>query len=219
MSPAGMQFTRRSSHQQVLIPATSQPQSLNIRLVGQRRSHWTLDQTATRDVRYIHGAQFACRCLPLATALTNLALPADALLAIPLTGAKLKRDGAFIRDPKAAPRDLGPAEKSVAQLETQLAAAPFAAPDADTLKDLRLGTSELAAAERAGRLLRIDSIVLLPSAPHKAADILAQLPGEFTLSEARQALDTTRRIAVPLLEYMDSKGLTKRTSETTRVVT
>lgn len=157
--------------------------------------------------------------LPLATALTNLALPADALLAIPLTGAKLKRDGAFIRDPKAAPRDLGPAEKSVAQLETQLAAAPFAAPDADTLKDLRLGTSELAAAERAGRLLRIDSIVLLPSAPHKAADILAQLPGEFTLSEARQALDTTRRIAVPLLEYMDSKGLTKRTSETTRVVT
>lgn len=157
--------------------------------------------------------------LPLATALTNLALPSDALLAILLAGAKLKRDGAFIRDPQAAPRDLGTAEKSVAQLEAQLAKAPFAAPDADTLKDLRLGTNELAAAERAGRLLRIDSIVLLPSAPRKAADILAQLPGEFTLSEARQALDTTRRIAVPLLEYMDSTGLTKRTSETTRVVT
>jgi selenocysteine-specific elongation factor len=157
--------------------------------------------------------------LPLATALTNLALPADVLLAIPLAGAKLKRDGAFIRDLQAAPRDLGPAEKSVAQLEAQLAKAPFAAPDADTLKNLRLGTNELAAAERAGRLLRIDSIVLLPSAPHKAADILAQLPGDFTLSEARQALDTTRRIAVPLLEYMDSKGLTKRVSETTRVVT
>ena len=177
---------------------------------------WTKQLREMFDTYMAHNS--LADALPLATALTNLALPADALLAIPLAGAKLTRDGAFIRDPQAAPRDLGPAEKSVAQLESQLAEAPFAAPDADTLKDLRLGTNELAAAERAGRLLRIDTIVLLPSAPRKAAEILAQLPGEFTLSQARQALDTTRRIAVPLLEYMDSQGLTKRASETTRVV-
>ena len=156
--------------------------------------------------------------LPLATALSTLALPDDSLLAIAVAGARLTRKGAMIHDPGAAPRDLGPAEIAVAKLEAQLAQEPFVAPDAHTLQRLGLGTSELAAAERAGRLLRIDGIVLLPSAPKQAAKILAQLPGEFTLSEARKALATTRRVAVPLLEYMDAHGLTKRPSDSTRVV-
>jgi selenocysteine-specific elongation factor len=92
------------------------------------------------------------------------------------------------------------------------------APDASTLDELGLGPSELAAAERAGRLLRVGPIVLLPSAPQQAAEILSQQPGEFTLSQARQALGTTRRVAVPLLEYMDARGLTRRTSDSARVL-
>ena len=156
--------------------------------------------------------------LPLATALSALALPDDSLVSIAVAGARLKRDGAIIRDPHAAARDLGPAEKSVAIVEAQLAKEPFVAPDASTLDELGLGPSELAAAERAGRLLRVGPIVLLPSAPQQAAEILSQQPGEFTLSQARQALGTTRRVAVPLLEYMDARGLTRRTSDSARVL-
>lgn len=156
--------------------------------------------------------------LPLATALSALALPDDSLVSIAVAGARLKRDGAIIRDAHAAPRDLGPAEKSVAIVEAQLAKEPFVAPDASTLDELGLGPSELAAAERAGRLLRVGPIVLLPSAPQQAAEILSQQPGEFTLSQARQALGTTRRVAVPLLEYMDARGLTRRTSDSARVL-
>lgn len=156
--------------------------------------------------------------LPLATALSALALPDDSLVSIAVAGARLKRDGAIIRDPHAAPRDLGPAEKSVAIVEAQLAKEPFVAPDAGTLDELGLGPIELAAAERAGRLLRFGPIVLLPSAPQQAAEILSQQPGEFTLSQARQALGTTRRVAVPLLEYMDARGLTRRTSDSARVL-
>lgn len=156
--------------------------------------------------------------LPLATALSALALPDDSLVSIAVAGARLKRDGAIIRDPNAAPRDLGPAEKSVAIVEAQLAKEPFVAPDAGTLDELGLGPIELAAAERAGRLLRVGPIVLLPSAPQQAAEILGQQPGEFTLSQARQALGTTRRVAVPLLEYMDARGLTRRTSDSARVL-
>ena len=156
--------------------------------------------------------------LPLATALSALALPDDSLVSIAVAGARLKRDGAIIRDPHAAPRDLGPAEKSVAIVEAQLAKEPFVAPDAGTLDELGLGPIELAAAERAGRLLRVGPIVLLPSAPQQAAEILGQQPGEFTLSHARQALGTTRRVAVPLLEYMDARGLTRRTSDSARVL-
>ena len=156
--------------------------------------------------------------LPLATALSALALPDDSLVSIAVAGARLKRDGAIIRDPHAAARDLGPAEKSVAIVEAQLAKEPFVAPDAGTLDELGLGPIELAAAERAGRLLRVGPIVLLPSAPQQAAEILGQQPGEFTLSQARQALGTTRRVAVPLLEYMDARGLTRRTSDSARVL-
>ena len=156
--------------------------------------------------------------LLLATALSALALPDDSLVSVAVAGARLKRDGAIIRDPHAAPRDLGPAEKSVAIVEAQLAKEPFVAPDAGTLDELGLGPIELAAAERAGRLLRVGPIVLLPSAPQQAAEILGQQPGEFTLSQARQALGTTRRVAVPLLEYMDARGLTRRTSDSARVL-
>jgi selenocysteine-specific elongation factor len=39
------------------------------------------------------------------------------------------------------------------------------------------------------------------------------LPQPFTLSAARQALTTTRRVAVPLLEHLDRLGLTERVDD------
>ena len=48
--------------------------------------------------------------------------------------------------------------------------------------------------------------------------MLAGLPQPFTLSEARQALDTTRRVAVPLLELLDRAGATRRLPDDRRTV-
>ena len=183
---------------------------------AQAITRWTAQLRTLFDTHLTH--HHLSDGLPLATALSALALPDDSLVSIAVAGARLKRDGAIIRDPHAAARDLGPAEKSVAIVEAQLAKEPFVAPDAGTLDELGLGPIELAAAERAGRLLRVGPIVLLPSAPQQAAEILGQQPGEFTLSQARQALGTTRRVAVPLLEYMDARGLTRRTSDSARVL-
>ena len=183
---------------------------------AQAIARWTAQLRTLFDTHLTH--HHLSDGLPLATALSALALPDDSLVSIAVAGARLKRDGAIIRDPHAALRDLGPAEKSVAIVEAQLAKEPFVAPDAGTLDELGLGPIELAAAERAGRLLRVGPIVLLPSAPQQAAEILGQQPGEFTLSQARQALGTTRRVAVPLLEYMDARGLTRRTSDSARVL-
>ena len=87
---------------------------------------------------------------------------------------------------------------------------PFAAPEAEDLKDLGLGAKELAAAERAGRLLRLQGgVVLLPSAPREAQAVVSKLEQPFTLSAARKALGTTRRVAIPLLEHLDSIGVTR----------
>ena len=56
---------------------------------------------------------------------------------------------------------------------------------------------------RNGELLRVaDGVVLLPGADDRAVEVLATLGPEFTLSAARQALGTTRRVAVPLLELL-----------------
>ena len=38
----------------------------------------------------------------------------------------------------------------------------------------------------------------------------ARLEQPFTTSEARQALGTTRRVAIPLLEHLDGRGWTRR---------
>ncbi|MBM0256937.1 SelB C-terminal domain-containing protein, partial [Micromonospora sp. 4G55] len=75
------------------------------------------------------------------------------------------------------------------------------------------------AAVRAGALLRLaENVVLLPGALDDAVRVLAGLPQPFTLSAARQALDTTRRVAVPLLELLDRRGATRRLPDDVREV-
>jgi selenocysteine-specific elongation factor len=92
-----------------------------------------------------------------------------------------------------------------------LAAAPFIAPEAGRLRELGLDPRAIAAAARAGLLLRVtEQIVLAPGAEAEAVRILAGLPQPFTTAEARQALGTTRRVAIPLLEYLDRARITQR---------
>lgn len=148
--------------------------------------------------------------LSMGAAVGLLALPDERLLPHVIDGAQLEADGGHIRVPGS--RDnLGPIEPAIAGLERRLAAHPFHAPEADELARLGLGNRELAAAERAGRVLRLrDGVVLLPTAPALAMRALAGLDQPFTTSQARQALDTTRRIAIPLLEHLDSRGWTQR---------
>ena len=92
-------------------------------------------------------------------------------------------------------------ERGLRAVRKQLADAPFRAPEADQLRDLGLGRRELSAAVRAGQLVQLaDGVVLGPNAVAAAVEVLAQLPGPFTVTEARRALDSTRRVMVPLLE-------------------
>jgi selenocysteine-specific elongation factor len=139
-----------------------------------------------------------------------LQLPDERLLAPVVRDAGLEQEGGHVRLP-GSHANLGAVGSAVAELERRLAADAFHAPEADELAALGLGVRELAAAERTGRLLRLrDGVVLLPTAPAFAMRELARLEQPFTTSQARQALGTTRRVAVPLLEYLDSRGWTRR---------
>jgi len=82
---------------------------------------------------------------------------------------------------------------------------------------LNLGPKELASAIRNGRLTKIaDGVVLGPNAFDEAAEMLKTLPQPFTVAEAKEALDTTRRVAVPLLEELDRRRVTSRAEDGTR---
>jgi selenocysteine-specific elongation factor len=100
---------------------------------------------------------------------------------------------------------------AIAEIRAELAQRPFAAPDAHRLAELGLGPKQLAAAVRAGELVKIaDGVYLGPGAEHDALARLRGVASPFTLSQARQALDTTRRVAVPIMELLARRGMSRQ---------
>ncbi|WP_306207978.1 selenocysteine-specific translation elongation factor [Actinoplanes sp. RD1] len=143
----------------------------------------------------------------------RLALPDRALVEALITPPLVLRAGRVSTADAGAPAELSAA---VDQAFAPLADRPFAAPEAN---DLRLSPKQIAAAARAGLLVHLGAgVILRATAPDEAAAVLAALPQPFTLSEARQALATTRRVAVPLLGLLDTRGLTRRLPDDRREV-
>jgi selenocysteine-specific elongation factor len=148
--------------------------------------------------------------LSLEAARRACGLPDVCLVRAVARDAGLRLDVGRVTRPGAAP-SFGPAEAGLRALESRLERTPFDAPERPDLERWGLGARELAAAERAGRVLRLaDDVILLPVTPALAMRVLATLPQPFTTSAARQALTTTRRVAIPLLEHLDARGWTRR---------
>jgi selenocysteine-specific elongation factor len=147
-----------------------------------------------------------------------LGLPEPRLLAELAAALGLRAEGGRLGRPQAAPT-LGPAEQSLRVVDRRLAQDPFDAPERSELAELGLGVKDLAAAARTGRVLRLaPDLVVAPDALERAEALVRALPQPFTASEARQALGTTRRVALPLLEQLDAAGVTVRIDGTRRAV-
>ena len=158
--------------------------------------------------------------LPRPSAVQQLGLPDPRLLdaLIPATGA-LVSSAQGLHRPGVAATLPESAATVLAELRESLAAEPFVAWEAETLADRGLSDRYLATAVGQGLLFKVaDGIYLLPDALSLAVDRVGDLPQPFTLSEARQALGTTRRVAVPLLELLDRRGMTRRVDNTRRMV-
>ncbi|HLS24826.1 MAG TPA: selenocysteine-specific translation elongation factor [Beutenbergiaceae bacterium] len=191
-----------------------------------RYGDWVLDDDAVQRwaERLKAVVEEHVRTDPLSQGLTDgaavdaLDLTDPALLSAVVEASEMRQVAGRIL-PAAARTDLGSAESAVRDLEQRLREHPFQAPEASELAQLDLRGKELAAAERQGRLLRLtDTVVLLPSAPAQAMVVLAALEQPFTTSSARQALGTTRRTAVPLLEHLDTRGWTRSIAPGKRIV-
>jgi selenocysteine-specific elongation factor len=108
-------------------------------------------------------------------------------------------------------------QRAVDAIRARLAADPFAAPEAGDLAAAGLGVRELAAAVRSGQLVRIaDGVYLAPGVEAAARERLRGMAAPFTVSQARQAWGTSRRVAVPLMEWLDAREVTERLPDNTR---
>jgi selenocysteine-specific elongation factor len=105
------------------------------------------------------------------------------------------------------------------ELRRELADEPFRAPDTRRLAALALDPPAIARLARDGHLLSVgDGVVLLPGADDAAYAVLGGLPQPFTTGQAREALGTSRRVALPLLAHLDRTGRTVRLPDDTRRV-
>jgi selenocysteine-specific elongation factor len=79
---------------------------------------------------------------------------------------------------------------------------------------LGLDTELIHALVRDGRLVRVDSdLVFLPHQIDEVTAALHTFAGGFTVAEFRDLLGVTRRQAIPLLEWLDKQGVTKRAGD------
>ena len=143
-----------------------------------------------------------------------LDLPDAELLAAVVRPPFALRDGRVLDADATLPAAV---QAAVDAIRTRLAADPFAAPEAPQLVAAGLGPRELAAAVRSGQLVRVaDGVYLAPDVAGQARSRLATLEQPFTVSQARQAWGTSRRVAVPLMEWLDAHGVTARLEDNTR---
>ena len=134
----------------------------------------------------------------------DIALLGDEQRAVLATLDDLAVDMGRVRS-RDAPADPLSGHPYVAALE----AAPFSPPD-----PVGVDRAELRELVRRGRVVERDGVWFARSAMERAARVLAELlaahPEGFTASQARTALATSRKYALPLLTQLDAMGITRR---------
>lgn len=86
----------------------------------------------------------------------------------------------------------------------------------ERLHELGADRAELIRAAQAGQVLRIGRGYLPAAAIDAAVATLRELPQPFTVSQARQAWGVSRAVALPLLQHLDSIGVTGKLPDHTR---
>jgi selenocysteine-specific elongation factor len=135
----------------------------------------------------------------------------EALLGALVTRGDVTRSATAVRLPGHRASTVGrdDADRLVAEVRD-------AEPSPPTVKELGasgFGLELVKAACADGRLVRVGpEVVVTPEFLARAETVVrdrGRAPG-FTVSDFRQALGTSRKYALPLLEYFDAKGLTRR---------
>ncbi len=83
-----------------------------------------------------------------------------------------------------------------------------------TVAELGLHPELLHAIVRSERVVLVnETLAYLPEQIEAIEGMLRQIEGEFTVAQARDALGLSRKYVVPLLEWFDGRGITKRSGD------
>jgi selenocysteine-specific elongation factor len=124
--------------------------------------------------------------------------------------------------PEHAPTLAAARTQSVTQLFAAIRDRPLAPPRLDDAAAAAgVGTSELQRLLQHGELVQCGEFGFAADAVAEAVDALRRLEaatGPFTAAQAKEAWATTRRYAIPLLEHLDTAGVTRFDGRHRRVV-
>jgi selenocysteine-specific elongation factor len=116
---------------------------------------------------------------------------------------------------------LGPREGEARRLVAAVSAGEPTPPDARQLEASGFARELVEAAAATGRLVAVGAdLVFTPAFVRRAeqvARVEASTPGGLTVSRFREALGTTRKYALPLLERFDALGITRRDGDVRRL--
>lgn len=158
------------------------------------------------------------RGVPLEAARAALDLPAVEVVAAVVHPPLVVRRGRVVHGADDVDRLPAAVEAAVAALVDTLGD-DVVAPSPEQLAAAGLGRTEVAAAVRAGRLVDVGGGVLLtPAALDRAVGLLHGLDASFTVAAARDAWQSSRKVAVPLLELLDRRHVTRRLPDGLRVL-
>ena len=168
-----------------------------------------------------HGAhpeeRAAPRDLALRAAITA-GCPAEAaadLLGILVRAGRVTVEGAGLRLPEHRVQLTSQQQQARAAVLSSLNRSPFAPPRvADAAAAAGAGPALLKEMEAAGDIVRLDKdLAMTASAVDEAVQRLRRhflTAGPFTAAQAKETLQTSRKFALPLLEELDRRGITRR---------
>lgn len=170
---------------------------------------------AHEAVRTLHAEQPLQPGMQIEALRTTLGVPGD-LLSELLPRWNFTQEGAIVRLPGHSGATLTAEERNTANRALRLLRDADASPP--EIDDVGLPQPLARALERAGELVFLTPTIAYPS------DVWAQIErrvvgfigdnGSATVSQIRDAIGTTRKYAVPLLEKLDATGVTRRKGDT-----
>ncbi|HSJ36377.1 MAG TPA: selenocysteine-specific translation elongation factor [Acidimicrobiia bacterium] len=171
-----------------------------------------LTERATALIDEFHSTHPLRPGLPLATLASRLGVEAEVASMVVEDAPDLGGDGT-VAWRAGWEVELGPGQQRAwEEARSLLAAAGLQAPRA---AELPIDRELIHGLVRAGGLVMIsEDLIYLPEEAEKLRSAVAAMPEGFTVADFRDRLGISRKYAVPILEWADDQGLTRRRGDT-----
>ena len=168
----------------------------------------SLEQRAVTEVDEFHGTNPLRPGIPAATLASRIGAELELVTILVETSDRLETDGNVVWRVGHS-TELSPAQqRSWEKARSLLASSGLSAPRAS---ELPLDREVLYGLIRSGDLIQIsEDLVYLPETVDALRRAISAMPDGFTVADFRDALEISRKYAVPILEWSDREGLTRR---------